>query len=334
MEKKLVIIQDGMLFPQRINAFESLKLEIITREFLKNNFQIINTTFEKIVNRGEQITDSYIFYASSQIPERKAYIDDVLYYLNMPINNNILLPKYEIFKCHENKGFQELYKNMIGLKSLNGTYHIDKQENNEFPFVLKLLEGYGSRSVCLVKNSISLKKIYHSKVVLKNKYLLLKHYLRSFLGRNTKEKKNYEIQLQTRRYITQPFVPNLEYDYKVLVFFEKVYVLKRYVKKNDFRASGSGLWEFTDDKNVPKAVLDFSYSCYEKLDLPFVSLDICSDEKQCYLIEFQGNHFGPVTLLNSKGYFDYNQSWNFITKTSDLEIEIANSLLAYIQKKK
>ena len=87
MEKKLVIIQDGMLFPQRINAFESLKLEIITREFLKNNFQIINTTFEKIVNRGEQITDSYIFYASSQIPERKAYIDDVLYYLNMPINN-------------------------------------------------------------------------------------------------------------------------------------------------------------------------------------------------------------------------------------------------------
>lgn len=331
--KKLTIIYDGSLFPQRINAFETLQMDVIENKFKEKGFQIERTTYEDIVNNNFIVKDSFVFYASSQIQERKLFIDDVLYYINNSKNNNILLPSYEIFRCHENKGFQEIYKKQVGIDSLNGSYHVDYQEGNESKkFVLKLLDGFGSRGVFLVNSSSDFKKKYNSKFKSKKLGLFVKQSIKKILGKKiTEDQKTYISQLQSKRYIKQPLVPHLECDYKVLVFAEKLYVLKRYVRKNDFRASGSGLWELATRNNIPDQVLDFSYDCYKKLDVPFASLDICYDGEKSHLIEFQGIHFGPLTLIKSKGYFCYTKSWDFIEKESYLEEEMAISLLEYIK---
>ncbi len=332
----LYIITDGALFPQRYNATQSIRIDLIEDRFRNKGYQVFITSYDEIINENIDIKNAYVYYASSQFLERKLYIDDVLTYLNRIENNNLLLPNYDVFRCHENKGYQEIYKKIVGIQSLNGKYHIDFIENGlEKPFVLKLVDGYGSKNVSLVKTKDSFKRKYNDNVKLRKPILALKRWVKkNFYKKDNDCVLEYKKHFFSRRYVKQPLVPNLEYDFKILIFNHKAYVLKRYVKKNDFKASGSGLWEFSKAGKVPTEVLDFAYDCYQKLDLPFVSLDICTNGKESFLIEFQGLHFGPVTILDSKGYFDYNNSWNFVECKSSLEDEIVDSLIAYIENTK
>ncbi len=334
--KKLWIVTDGKLFPQRYNTTQSIQIDLIKDNFVKLGYEVNIISYDEVVNKNIQIQNAYVYYASSQFAERKQYIDDVLMYINRFENQNILLPNYDVFRCHENKGYQEIYKKIVGLESLNGLYHIDFIESkDEQPFVLKLVDGYGSKNVSLVKNKDDFEKKYNENVKIKNSVLDLKRWVKKNIL-NRKEESGlleYYKCFYTRRYVKQPLVPNLKYDFKVLVFDNKVYVLKRNIKEGDFRASGSGLWEFPNDKDVSRGLLDFAYYCYKKLDIPFVSLDICTNDKEFFLIEFQGLHFGPVTILDSKGYFDYDNSWKFMECKSSLEDEIGNSLINYIKRK-
>jgi len=50
--------------------------------------------------------------------------------------------------------------------------------------------------------------------------------------------------LHRSKFIVQEFIPDLSNDWKVLVFWDKYYVLRRKNRPNDFRASGSGLFSF------------------------------------------------------------------------------------------
>lgn len=139
------------------------------------------------------------------------------------------------------------------------------------------------------------------------------------------------IEANTKRYLLQEFVPDLEEDWKVLIFSDKYYVLNRKIRENDFRASGSGKLEYIEP---PEEVLYFAKDCFKKLDVPFASLDICMDKnKECYLIEYQGVHFGPYTLINSEWYYKYDKSC-FIKKDekSDLAIEYAKSYIKYLER--
>lgn len=132
------------------------------------------------------------------------------------------------------------------------------------------------------------------------------------------------------RIVLQEYVPDLECDWKVLVFGNKYYALRRNVRKNDFRASGSGLFAFEipDDR-----ILDYAKSVYEKMNVPFLSLDLCMDKNgKVYLIEFQGLHFGPYTLINSPHYFTYQESWEKVEAKSALAEEYANAVASFIMK--
>src|SRR5690606_8893478 len=59
-------------------------------------------------------------------------------------------------------------------------------------------------------------------------------------------------------YVQQQFVPNLKCDYKALVFMDKVFLLKRGTRKDDFRASGSGIFSFPEPS---VELLNFALQC-------------------------------------------------------------------------
>ena len=77
-----------------------------------------------------------------------------------------------------------------------------------------------------------------------------------------------------KKFIIQSFVPDLKDDWKVLVYNEKYYVLNRKIRKNDFRASGSNIFDF--EKDPPEGLLEFSKNLYEEFDVPYASFDICA----------------------------------------------------------
>lgn len=339
MNKRLFIVTDEGTFPQRLTALESIDIIVIQEEFEKKGFEVLAAKYSDIINDSVTIRDSYIYYASSQISERKSYIDDALYILNAPDYNNVLLPNYDIFRCHENKGYQEVYKRKVGIDSLNGLYYIDydsASSMNHRPCVIKCVNGFGSRNVQLSRTEEEFNRKYRKYIRLND----LKVRLKTLLGNlhlkfDSPEIRRYNQQLVSRRYVLQPFVSGLSFDFKVLVFANKMFVLKRFVRKDDFKASGSGLWQFiSNNGEISKDTLITAFEWYERLNLPFVSMDVCVDTKgRAHLIEFQGLHFGPVTLINSKGYFDAEAGFGFVEGTSNFELEISNSLLWFMDRR-
>jgi hypothetical protein len=108
-----------------------------------------------------------------------------------------------------------------------------------------------------------------------------------------------------KKFILQPYIPNLENDWKVLIFGEKVYILRRGVRKNDFRASGSHVgYKAGSNSGFPIDHLDRLIELKNKIGLPNISIDYTFDGKKGYIIEFQGIYFGLSTHNYSDDYYE------------------------------
>jgi len=322
--KEIYLILDNNGFFAHHIEFGQLDKNIVIQYFKKFNIDIRIATLNAL-----NITNAIIFTLSSQKPYHKFYIDDINQFFEL--NNNILIPSLHIIKSHDNKGYQELYKKCIGLVSLK-SFYINKDTINYteiakigYPLVLKKLDGSGSMGVELINSESVLKnRINKLEISFRVRFFIyLKEKLMNlFLKKKNLEKVEYF--KDYNNYVVQEFIPNLKFDYKVLIFFDKYYVLKRHIKSNDFRASGSGNFEFID---IEDSLLEFSQDIFQKFNEPFLSFDICFDGYKYYLIEYQGIHFGPYTQINSKGFYQkkYNK-WHFIEEKVSLELDIAYAL--------
>lgn len=272
----------------------------------------------------------YVIYTSSEIESVRRYIQDVMFFVKGKSN---IIPSYENLLAHENKGFQQLFRDENYFGNLPGKYYYDIDDiDKEYPIVVKKITGAGSSSVYLCKgdndfNNIRRKIVeskFFDKALLFIRKLKLSKYEYKFYHYN---KKKFSL------IVTQDFIPKLSFDYKVLVFSNKYYILKRDVRKGDFRASGSGLLHFT---SAPNHVLHFAKDIFDKLDTPMASLDIVDSNGSVSLIEYQTTNFGPTALKKSKGFFqfdDFSKEWCFIESESELNKEFANSYIEYIKNK-
>ena len=333
MKKIYLILENSHYFADHIK-FGKVDIKKIIAYFKSKDIDL------NILDLGDTNIpkDSIVFTTSSQKPYQKQLVDDYLEVLEY--QNNILIPSKNIIKAHENKGFQEYYKQLLNFHSLKGIYlnkhNIDYENIKNFigyPLVLKKLDGSGSKGVQLINTEEKLKKeIFKLQPSLHIRYLIYvkEQVKRIFLRKNNLEKIEYFRDYQN--FVIQEFVSNLKFDYKVLIFFDKYYVLKRNIKENDFRASGSGNFEFVE---IEDSLLDYAKDTFEVFSEPFISLDICFDGEKYYLIEYQGIHFGPYTQIYSNGYYkkEYDD-WKFIKEKVSLEDDISYSLYEYIRLKK
>ena len=289
-----------------------------------------NVTIKSIldIDRLNIKKDDIIIYTSSPNSSIRTYLIDKLYYLH---KTNLLIPNYELLMAHENKGFQEIMKKHYDFGNLKGSYIFDLEDQTiPFPKVLKTTTGAGSSGVFLINDEkdISdikgrlLKSSFKRKVIASQRRLKLKSSEYAVYKYNKK---------QFMPFIEQKFIPNLKYDFKVLIFGNRYFVLKRSVKKNDFRASGSGNFEFIEP---PREVLDFAKQIANVLDTPYLSLDIAQSEAGCHLIEFQATNFGPYTLLNAPNRYVYEgNSWTKEKNDKDLESNYAYAFNYFMKKR-
>lgn len=341
MKKFLIVTDYRGIFRRGIKSYYSMDLEKMKTQLEKKGYEVEILTYLEIMEKGiEKIKNYRIIYTSSANEEYKKYIDDIIYFLK---DQNEVIPKYDILKCQENKGYQEIYKIKMKIKSLNVLYLSSLQDFNnvknklKYPLILKKINGAGSQNVFKLISQKELEKKIKKEIRIKNYYMssLKRIYSKIVIGfkQNKKLYENYiKEDLNLEPYILQEFIPNLEEDWKILIFGKKFYVLNRKVRVNDFRASGSGRLAFIDP---PLEILNYALEIYLKLDTPIISLDICMDkDKQCYLIEFQGLHFGPYTIINSEYYFELkNKKWEKIQKKSEIAIEYINSIIGYLNEK-
>lgn len=330
MRKIIFLTNYKNIIPQRNNETEGLNLNLISDVLEVNNFHVEQVTITDFIARlkdNDSFKGVYFYYTSSQYAIYKSFILDVL--IQITLRGGILVPELRHFMAHENKNFQELEKVRLGIKSPYGipvgTYEEGVELLNKvvYPTVIKKHTGFRSRNVKLANNRDEGKRIL-SKFLDKNFQMNIDSMY--YMYRRFKYKGHYPKKFG--KLILQEFVPDLTHDWKILVLGNRCLGGKRYVRKNDFRASGSKLYEMEEDP--PEHVLSFALQCKEQLNCPNASLDISEIKGDLQLLEYQTMHFA-VLGGDPDYYFEIeDEVWQKRPITKEIEYYMAVGISNYI----
>lgn len=324
---RLFIVSYNGYFGHGLNVDNSLNIDILYQN-LCENFDVKLIDVQDLLNM-EIKNDDFFWITSHQNPDVKKYLNDISIGLFLDSQEQII-PSLKLYLSHDNKGIQSLLYNKgkdIGL--INQQYKLDYCLINDNK-VFKTISGAGGQGVSIVNNNKMKKKLLELRwrtITIFEMKMECKEFVKKIFSRNRISYSDY-IRKRTP-YVLQDFIPSLKYDYKVLVFMENVYVLKRNVRKGDFRASGSGNFEFVRPN---KDLVSYALNVRSKVNTPFISLDIAELPESYHCIEYQATHFGPYTKINAKEYYRIidNELIAF-ENTVSLEEEYSNALVKYIK---
>lgn len=333
MKKILLVTGNDGHFAQKKFPWQSLDVVNMKERLVELGYDVEIMTFQVLQKTKFNEFGNYIVYTSSQKIELKKYIEDTMYFFD---RDNTLIPSYEALKAHDNKGFQVYMAKKYGFNLIESNYFSDYRDVTDirdYPIVFKFANGASSQGVRLIKVFEDLKKSVFFIDSISQNIVRLKRKLKEFVFKARFDKQWHEyISYGESRFVLQSFVKGLDCDYKVLVFGEKYYILKRFIQDNDFRASGSGLHSLEIGGDI-FAVLDEAKAFTEKYPSHVYSLDICVSNQEAKVIEFQFTHVGPVTLTDSNCYYiSKNDKWKKIEGKSNLEQEYCNAIDIYINR--
>ena len=207
--------------------------------------------------------------------------------------------------------------------------------------VLKSVEGSNGKYVFLVRNREELQRRIRQMessvgFLTRMDFVRRKYFRGKKVHEGYPEYNNRADYYQYRDYITperefvlQEFVPDLSNDYRITIFYNHYFGVKRFNRPGDFRASGAKKFDF--EVEMDAALLDYAREIRQKLDTPIACLDIGVKEGRFYLFEFQGLHFGIRPIIYSHGFYQATENgWTFIRQKSSIEQELAGGLLRYL----
>lgn len=331
MGKIIFLTNYKNIIPQRTNEIEGLNLNLISEVLEVNGYSVEDISINEFIpslKKNECIQGVYFYYTSSQYPIYKSFILDILFQIKL--RGGILIPELRHFMSHENKNFQELEKVRLGIKSPYGipvgTYEegLEVLSKVKYPTVIKKSTGFRSRNVKLAKNLEQGKRILSS--LLENNFRLDIDSL-YYLYRRLKNKNHYPKRFG--KIIIQEFIPDLAYDWKIIIFGNRCVGGKRFVKENDFRASGSQLYSLEQDP--PDNVLSFALNCRTQLQCPNVSMDISEHNGAVHLLEYQTMHFS-LLAWESVHYFELEDGiWKKKLVENELEYYMAIGIYEHLK---
>ena len=347
MNKNKIVIITGNdnFFGQTRRPWVSIDVQEMISLLGDKGIEVEKYSFHELINNPDNVKDSIIFYTFNQKLNRRNYVNDLIHYYSL--SDNFLIPSYELLKCHENKGFQELYKRKLNFKSLNAYYLSSYKEISnydiKYPIVLKSVDGSNGKGVFLAEDEKDLvdkiKNLEKTRIVrhvdlLRRKYIRGNKKFKEYPDYNNRE--DYEQYrdyiIKEENFVLQEFIPDLSFDYRVLVMYDKYFVTKRETRKNDFRASGAKKFRFNFE--VEDELLNYAKEVYSKFDTPYLSIDIVCSKGEFYLLEFQALHFGINVFVKSSGYFvEEENSWKFVENDNVMEEEMIYGLTKYIENR-
>lgn len=196
----------------------------------------------------------------------------------------------------------------------------------EFPLVFKLKSGAGSDSVKLVNTrrraSRLVKRLFGPGISqnafnpwqtfkVKNHSFL---HLARFYGVQlrdrffTPERKAYWFRHKNYAYF-QRFMPGNDFDTRVTTAGDKVHAFRRFNRPNDFRASGSDLWDI-DPEKIDKRMLRIALDISRHFGFQGMAYDFVYDEnREPRIIEMSYLYGGAGYPDFMNGYWDKDLNW-------------------------
>lgn len=199
-------------------------------------------------------------------------------------------------------------------------------ETTDLPKVFKLRRGAGSRNVWLVKTKSEAKRLinkafgrgfrqYDAWGAIKENYNKLKQ------GKSTFKKLLkaaahliYPLALEKsigkeRGYVYfQDFIPDNDCDIRIIVVQDKAFAIRRNVRKNDFRASGSGLIEY-EKHHFSDETVRLAFNMAEKMKSACVGFDFVYDNGKPMILEVSYG-FNKYVYDSCTGYWDKDLNWH------------------------
>ena len=248
-------------------------------------------------------------------------------------NRNIrVFPDYATLWHYDDKVAQKYLLESINAPLVKTYVFYDRAEalnwlnDAEFPKVFKLRKGSGSKNVVLVKSKRHAKKLIRAAFgkgfptldmtsILKERYRkfklgkesfvgLLKGIVRIFIGTPFKNMSSNE-----KGYVYfQDFLPDNDFDQRIIVIGEKAFALKRMVRENDFRASGSGNFIYKKEE-FDEECIKIAFDINKKLKFQCMTYDFMYDTKKRPMIGEISFAFNPSVYHDCPGYWDSDLNW-------------------------
>lgn len=199
-------------------------------------------------------------------------------------------------------------------------------DTTEFPKVFKLRKGAGSAQVRLIKSREDARRLikkafgrgfsqYNSSANLKERWRMFKNRKSNLwnllkgivrLGYTTEFAR---VVGNEKGYIYfQDFVPGNSSDTRVVVIKKKAFAIKRIVRENDFRASGSGELEYSKVL-FDEDTIRLSFELADKLKTQSIAFDYVYSDGKPLIVEISFG-FSPEPYMNCEGYWDSDMNWN------------------------
>ena len=203
---------------------------------------------------------------------------------------------------------------------------INWANSNAFPKVFKLRGGAGSANVRLVKSKNIAKKLINQAFERGfshfNRLAYLDERLKKYkagrdtlwgvckgIGRLIISTEFEKMSPREKGYIYfQDFIPNNQFDIRVIVIGNKAFAIKRMVRKNDFRASGSGSIIYKKEE-IDIRCVKIALETSEKLKSQSLAYDFVFNDKNEPLIVEISYGFSPSGYFDCPGYWDNNLNW-------------------------
>jgi len=204
---------------------------------------------------------------------------------------------------------------------------LDFINSTDFPIVAKLKKGASSSNVMLLRNKNQalkyVKKAFSSYGFSPNYFGSYKHLYKT-LDSNLNKLAIFKLK-ELKRFIKnedgaywerhknyilfQKFLSGNEYDTRVTTVGNRVHAFRRFVRKNDFRASGASEWDINPDK-IDKRMLSIALGFSKKMNFQTMAYDFIYDENNDPKIVEISCLFGQPGFPDfMNGYWDENLVW-------------------------
>jgi glutathione synthase/RimK-type ligase-like ATP-grasp enzyme len=295
----------------------------------KINFKIVNCYESDII---EQVKDcnALMWHFHQSNPKDVLFAKQMLWALEA--SGKVVFPDFRTAWHFDDKVGQKYLLEAVGAPMVPAYVFYDKTtamqwaELATYPMVFKLRRGAGSAHVKLVKNKMAARKLinrafgrgfpqYDKIENLKERWSkywqgksgfwdVIKGILR--FGKTTEFAR---IAGNERGYVYfQDFIPNNDFDIRVIVIDGKAFAIKRMVRKNDFRASGSGKVLY-ERKHFDEKTLKTSFEIAELVKSRCIAIDYVFRNGEPQIVEIS---FGFIKEVYDycEGFWDKSMRWH------------------------
>jgi len=274
--------------------------------------------------------DYILWHWTQQDPSSILFAKQLLY--SLEIANRKVFPNFNTIWHFDDKIGQKYLFESLDIPHVDTHIFYNKVDANryvkniKYPIVFKLSRGAGSANVKLIKNRKMAERIIEksftkgfkpfpsifadqkkniqktSKKEIFRKVLKIPRIYRDVLLKN--KKMGREI-----GYVyLQNFIPNNNYDIRIVVIGNRAFGLKRIVRKNDFRASGSGNIVY-NKKEIDINCIKIAFEMNNKINAQSIAFDFIYEENNPKIIEISYG-FKYEAYDKCEGFWDANLQWH------------------------